>query len=41
MQLKTRINDFDRIKNGFDTWGFFSGVYTRWINNGLTVYSKY
>ncbi len=34
--VKTRINDFDRIKNGFDTWDF-QWVYTRWINNGLTV----
>jgi hypothetical protein len=34
--VKQRIKDFNSIKTGLDTWDF-QWVYTRWINNGLTV----
>jgi len=34
--VKNRIKDFSSIKNGLDTWDF-QWVYTRWINNGLTI----
>ncbi len=34
--VKGRIGDFKHIKQGLDTWDF-QWVYTRWINNGLTV----
>ncbi len=34
--VKNRINEFSNIKRGLDTWDF-QWVYTRWINNGLTI----
>ena len=34
--VKRKIRDFNYIKKGLDTWDF-QWVYTRWINNGLTI----
>ncbi len=34
--VKRKIIDFNLIKKGLDTWDF-QWVYTRWINNGLTI----
>ena len=34
--VKRKIKDFDLIKKGLDTWDF-QWVYTRWVNNGLTI----
>jgi hypothetical protein len=34
--VKARIVDFEDIKEGLDTWDY-QWVYTRWINNGLTI----
>ena len=34
--VKSRISNFECIKNDFDTWDF-QWVYTRWSNNGLTI----
>jgi len=34
--VKSRINDFECARYGLDTWDF-QWVYTRWINNGLTI----
>jgi len=34
--VKLRVTTFEHIKKGFNTWDF-QWVYTRWINNGLTI----
>lgn len=34
--VKARIGDFEHIRKGLDTWDY-QWVYTRWINNGLTI----
>ncbi len=34
--VKSRLNEFESIKSGLDTWDF-QWVYCRWINNGLTI----
>lgn len=37
--VKSRLNDFQLIKNGLDTWDF-QWVFTRWVNNGFTIIPK-
>lgn len=32
----SRINDFKKVKEGLNTWSY-QWVFTRWINNGLTI----
>ena len=34
--VKSRIIDFELIKNGLDTWDY-QWVFCRWVNSGLTI----
>jgi hypothetical protein len=36
LAVKSRLNNFQSIRNGLDTWDY-QWVFTRWINNGLTI----